>query len=301
MTKSNLISYKSKIAKKKQTLLGLLFILPAALVLIVFKYIPIVQCIFQSFFQYNITDLPGNFVGLDNYKTIFSSDLFFTYLKNSILLYVYGTIFGFFTPFIQALLLFQLKRSRGFFRYMYILPMGITSLAGLSIWKYVWEPSGGLANFITESLGIGTFKWLYDENLVKFCLRFPHILGGGMAVVMYLVTMNNVPNEQIEAAKIDGANGWQIMLRITIPGVKFMLKIQFLLSLVSSLLAFEDVYILTQGGPGYSSTTLILGAYIKSFREQNFGVAMAISVVTLILTLTITIFVYKWQSRGEVE
>ena len=283
----------------RKCMMGLLFLLPLLSILFVFQYVPIIQCITQSFFQYKVTDLPGRFVGLDNYIAVFSSDLFLTYLSNTIILYLFLILFSFFVPILQSLMLFQMTKTRGFFRYMYIFPTGITALAGLSIWKYIWEPEGGLANFITSHLGLGTHQWLYSEELVKFCLRFPGILGGGMIVVLYLVTMNNISNEQFEAAKIDGANGWQIIRYITFPGLKGMIYIQFLLSLTGSLLAFEDVYMMTQGGPGFSSTTLVLGAYTKAFKEENFGQAMAQSVVILIFTLLIAGFVNARKSKRE--
>lgn len=283
----------------KRCMLGLLFLLPMLTVLAVFQYYPIIECIIQSFFQYRVTDLPGQFVGFQNYVAVFSSELFLTYLSNTIILYLFLILFSFFVPIAQALMLFQLKRTRGFFRYMYIFPTGITALAGLSIWKYIWDPEVGLANFITSHLGLGTHQWLYSEELVKMCLRFPGILGGGMIVVLYLVTMNNISNDQFEAARIDGANGWQIIRYITLPGLKGMIYIQFLLSLTGSLLAFEDVYMMTQGGPGFSSTTLVMGAYIKAFKEQNFGQAMAMSVVILIFTLVITGFVNHWKNKAE--
>lgn len=285
--------------KHKRYLLGVLFLLPTFAAMLVFNYAPIVVCVFQSFFRYRLNDLPGTFVGVDNYVSVFTSDLFWTSFKNSVVLYVLNILFGFFVPILQALMLFQIKRGRGVFRYLYLFPAGITALAGLSVWKYIWEPDGGLANYVTEALGLGSFNWLYDEATVKFCLRFPAIMGGGMAVILYLVTMNNLSQEHFEAAKIDGASEWQCLRRITLPGIRYMIEIQFLLSLVGGLLAFEDVYILTQGGPGYSSFTLVLDIYTKAFKEQNFGVAMAMSVVVLVFTLVITSLVYYWQHRIE--
>lgn len=283
----------------KRCLLGLVFLIPILSVLAVFQYYPIIQCIKQSFFQYKVTDLPGTFVGIDNYKAVLSSNLFLTYFKNTIILYAFLLLFSFIVPIFQALMLFQLQKTRGLARYMYIFPTGITALAGLSIWKYIWDPDAGLANFITSHLGLGTYQWLYSEELVKFCLRFPGILGGGMIVVLYLVTMNNIAKEQFEAAKIDGANDWQIIRHITFPGLKGMIYLQFLMSLTNSLLAFEDVYMMTQGGPGFASSTLVMGAYTKAFKEQNFGQAMAQSVVILVFTLIITGFVNYFKTRKE--
>ncbi len=283
----------------KKCMTGILFLVPLLLTLAIFKYYPIVQCVKQSFFQYRITDLPGEFVGFDNYRTVFNSELFFVYFRNTVVLYLFNISFSFFVPILQALMLFQLNKTRGFFRYWYIFPTGITGLAGLSVWKYIWEPEGGLANYITSSLGLGTFDWLYAEETVKFCLRFPGILGGGMAVVLYLVAMNNTSKEHYEAARIDGASNWQCLRYITVPGIKGMIKIQLLLSLTGSLMAFEDVYVMTQGGPGFSSTTLVMGAWTKAFKEQNFGVAMAMSTIILIFTLVLTATVNYFQNRVE--
>lgn len=297
LKKSRLSWFKTQPGKR--CIWGIVFIIPIFTILTIFQYIPIVQCIFQSFFQYRITDLPGTFVGLDNFKSVFNSPLFYTYFKNTVVLYLYNMLFAFFVPILQALMLFQLVKTRGLFRYLYIFPTGITALAGLSVWKYVWEPEGGIANFITQALGLGKFQWLYDERTVKFCLRFPGILGGGMAVVLYLVTMGNISAENFEAAKIDGANSWQTLKYILLPGIKGMVEIQLLLSLTGSLLAFEDVYMMTQGGPGYASTTLVLGAYTKAFKEQNFGVAMAMAFVILVCTVTITSLVNYFINRKE--
>ena len=111
--------------------------------------------------------------------------------------------------------------------------------------------------------------------------------------------MNNIAQEQFEAAKIDGANGWQLIRYITLPGLEKMIYVQLLMSLTASLLAFEDVYMMTQGGPGFASTTLVLGAYTKAFKEQNFGQAMAQTVIILILTLMITGFVNFVKTRRE--
>ena len=283
----------------KRCLLGFVFLIPIFTLLTIFQYIPIGQSVFQSFFQYRITDLPGTFVGLENYKTVLNSDLFYTYFVNTVILFALVLLFSFFVPIFQGLALFQLKRTRGFFRYMYIFPTGITALAGMSVWKYIWEPNGGLANFITSSLGLGEYQWLYSESLVKFCLRFPGILGGGAGVVLYLITLSNVPDDQFEAARIDGANSWHMIRYFEFPALKGLLKIQLLMGLTGSLLAFGDVYVMTQGGPGYSSTTLVLGAYYKAFREQNFGVSMAMSTITMIVTLIITATVNYYIHRKE--
>lgn len=285
--------------KSKKWLIAFLFLLPALFCFIVFKYIPFFQTFYYSFFRYRLVDPPGVFVGLRNYTNTFQSELFWTELKNTVILYGYQILFGFFIPILQALAISELVRGKGLVRFAYLLPTALSSFAGLSVWKYIWEPDGGIANMITNALGLGTYQWYGDENLVKFCLRFPAILGGGGMVIIIYVAISNISGELYEAAKMDGAGAFRRIWHISLPGARYVIFISFLLGLTGSLLAFDDVYMLTQGGPGYSSFTVVLGIYTKAFREQNFGQAMAMSVILCIMTLIITSIVYYIQNRIE--
>ena len=297
LTKSHRKLLKPKAEKR---LIAFLFLLPAIICFILFVYYPFFNTIYNSFFRYNFVN-PSNsiFVGFNNYINTFKSQLFWLEIKNTLILFLFQILFGFWVPILQAIAISEMIRGKGFARLAYLLPTALSAFAGLSVWKYIWEPDGGLANMITKFLGLGAYQWYGDENLVKFCLRFPAILGGGGMVIIIFVAINNISSELYEAAKIDGANAFQRIRHITMPGIKYIVFLTFILGLTGSLLAFTDVYMITQGGPGYSSFTVVLGIYTKAFREQNFGMAMAMSVVLCLMTLIITAFTFYVQGRLE--
>ncbi len=285
--------------KTRRWIIAFLFLLPAVALFICFKYIPTFQTLFYSFFRYDLMDPPGRFVGFRNFINTFKSDMFWLSLQNTVILYLWGLVLGFFVPVFQAICISELTRGKTLARLAYLLPTGLSSLAGLSVWKYIWEPDGGLANQLMSVFGLGPYQWYGDENLVKFCLRFPTILGGGGMVIILYVAICNISDELYEAARMDGANAFQRIWHITLPGMRYTIFITFILGLTGSLLAFDDVYMVTQGGPGYASYTVVLGIYRKAFQEQNWGMAMAMAWILCVITFVITAFVFWVQSRTE--
>jgi multiple sugar transport system permease protein len=158
----------------------------------------------------------------------------------------------------------------------------------LLIWKWIWHPNLGLANALLGLLGLEPLMWLGDPNLVKLTLRLPYLLGGGMSVMIFLAAIQGVSPELYEAAEIDGAGAWTRMWRITLPAIWNMVTILFILTLTGALLAFNDVFVLTNGGPAQASATIVLGIYQVAFTQQMMGQAAAWAVIVLLLTLVAT-------------
>lgn len=284
----------------KRTGTAFLFLLPAILLFVYFKFYPMYETLYGSFFRYNIVNPDKSiYVGLKNYANALSSDLFWLSVKNAAILFLWGLVLGFWVPILQALCIHELIRGKGIARLCYLIPTALSGFAGLSVWKYMWEPDGGLANMFVGLFGLGPYQWYGSEALVKFCLRFPAILGGGGTVIIFLVAMENISAELYEAAKIDGANIFRRIWHITLPGARYTIFLIFLMGLTGSLLAFDDVYMLTQGGPGYSSFTVVFGIYTKAFRENNFGLAMAMSLILCLMILVITAIVYGIQGKMQ--
>lgn len=292
---------KQKINLSK-VLWDIVFIAPVTLFYLVFRYYTSFQSLLFSFFDYKVTDPFSNFVGLKNYEAIFMDSIFYKQLWNTVCLFLWGVVLGFWVPIVQALLIGGLsKRLSGIYRYLFLLPAAIPGVASMALWKYIWEPSGGLANVIVGLFGLGPYDWLVDKTLVKFCLRFPGIVGGGVNVLIYLVAIGNVPQEMYEAAKLDGASEFRQMISITLPNICSMIGIQFLLSLSTSLLAFDDVYVLTQGGPARASETLVMGIYNQVYTYNQYGKGMATSVVVLIITIVLSVIQTGIQRRIEAK
>ena len=266
---------RKKIIRKrriKSFLVATAFIGPAFVCFAFFKYYTSLQSLYYSFFNYQFNNPPGKFIWFDNYIALFKNPSFYNQLKNTAVLFIFGMAFGFWVPIVQALLLNELGKGKGVYRYLYLIPAGIPSIAMLAVMKYFWDPTGGLANVITDALGLGTHLWLLDEGLVKFSLRFFGIMGGGVGMLIYFVAINNISESLYEAARIDGASRTQSMFRITLPNMKNIISIQFLLALSGSLLAFDDIFVLTQGGPNRASESIVMGIYNNVYTNSAYGI-----------------------------
>ena len=301
---SEIVQQRKRLLRRKKVrsfFIALSFIGPAALFFLVFRYYTSLQSLFYSFFNYSYKNPPGKFIGLDNYIRLFhAGSSFYPQLWNTVVLFLFSLAFGFWVPIVQALLLNELTRGKAFFRYLYIVPAGIPTIAMLAVMKYVWDPTGGLANSIAGALGLGRdHGWLIDPDTVKLCLRIPGILGGGISMLIYLVAINNINEEIYQAGLIDGASRLRMMFSLTLPNMKNIIGVQFLLSLSSSLLAFDDIYVLTQGGPAGASETLVMGIYNSVYYQSAYGRGMAASVVVLILTLIFVSIQLKFSQRGK--
>ncbi len=243
----------------------------------------------MSLYRWDMASPPGEFIGLGNFSNALTSSHFYMLLGNTLQLFAYGVLLGFWVPIAQALVLNHLRTGYYTFRFLYVLPVAVPSIAFLMTWMYIWTPNSGLANAAMGALGLPPQTWLGDPKLVKLCLRAPGLLGGGMGILIYTAAIHNISPEVVEAAIMDGANAWKRTWYILLPLIMPIVRIMFVISLTRSLLAFDDVWILTQGGPGYASTTLVMGVYQRAFVQSQYGMGSAWAVLILVLTLLFTL------------
>ena len=297
----DVISKGKRQRKWRDFLIAAAFIFPGMLCIFIFKYVMSAQSLIYSFFDYDYVTPPGEFVGFDNYLAVLAKDsLFWPQLKNTLILWAYSLCFGFITPIVQALLLNEIKgKPRSLARYLYVLPAAVPGVAGLAVWRYIWNPDSGLANVIIGVFGAGPQTWLLDENLIKLTLSLPGLLGGGLNLLIYLIAIEGVNPELYEAAALDGATRFKMMLFITLPQIAYMISIQLLLSISGSLLAFDTPYIMTDGsgGPNSAATTVVFGNYTKAYTELQYGQAMATSIILLIFMLTMTLVKQGFEKK----
>jgi len=240
-------------------------------------------------YRWDVATPPGTYVGVQNFVLTIRSEVFRILLVNTFTLYAFGLLCGFWVPIIQSLLLSELRLGHYVYRFLYVLPVAVPGIASLMVWKYIWHPQAGLANAVMQGLGLPTQLWLSDPQLVKLTLRLPGLLGGGMGILIYLAAIQNISVETIEAAIMDGASAPQRAWYIVLPSILPIVGILFVLSLTGSLLTFDDVWIMTAGGPGYASTTLVMGVYQRAFVQNQFGIGSAWAVVILVMTLILTL------------
>lgn len=300
------LSRTRKMRKWKDFLIASAFILPGMLCVFIFKYVMSAQSLIYSFFDYNYKNPAQSvFVGFQNYAAVLAgSSWFWAQLENTLILWAFSLCFGFITPIIQALLLNEIKgKPRTIARYLYVLPAAVPGVAGLAVWRYIWDVDAGIANMIVGFFGIGPQKWLGSESLIKLTLSLPGLLGGGLNLLIYLIAIEGINPELYEAAALDGATRWKMMLFITLPQIAYMISIQLLLSISGSLLSFDTPYIMTdgKGGPGTppSAMTIVFGIYTKAYVELDYGQGMAMSMIVLALTLLMTLVKQTVEKKFE--
>ena len=198
--------------RKKVTPWCILFIPMACTVWL--KYYPILNAFFISLFKYDPINPPGRFIGFQNYISMFQTQFYWDSWKNTFIFLLLQLCMCFFIPLIQALLLNELTRLKKCLTTLYILPALIPTSVNVIIWKWIWHPDYGVANQIVKFFGGQPQAWLSDPNLVKFCIIFPGVLGGGLTVLLYLSAIQGVSTDIMESAALDGCTGFKRIIHI---------------------------------------------------------------------------------------
>jgi len=268
--------------------------------LFIFKILPIFANVYYSLRDIEV-QTSGVFVGLKNYRTLIRDPLFYKVLKNTFtyLLYVgpVNIIFG----FLLAMLLNQKLKGTTFSRAVIFLPyILMTTLVGITF-RWLLDGNNGLLNYYLSFLGIAPIYWLTQSSTSMLGIAIASIWWTiGYNTVIYLAALQGVPREYIEAASIDGANGIQRLFRIIIPCVKNTTFFVVLTTVINSMQVFGQVYVMTSGGPNYSTVTFVQYLYIKAFREFKLGYAASIGVVLFFIILIMSAIIFFLFSDHDV-
>ncbi len=280
--------------------IAFLFTLPAFIAFILFKYYPMTQAFYMSFFDYKVAHPPGIFVGLSNYIHAFKDPLNAKVWSNNVILFLWTLALGFWVPLVQAILLDEVRRLKTFYRVAYLLPSIIPAVASAVIWKWIYNPDWGLLNNIFERIGLPPQGWLNAPSQVKFSLMLPLILGGGLQIFIYLSALQGVPLHLYESADLDGASIWAKMRYITIPSIMPIIGLQFILALTTAFQIFDQIYIMTLGGPADASRVVVLNIYYYAFERIQMGYASAMSVLLFLVTFVLVAIQLR-LTRGEAQ
>lgn len=265
-----------------------LMMLPASLLFILFIPIPTAALIYGSLCNWDVFN-PMQFVGLKNYIFLFTQDMFFwTALKNNVIWLFGGLALQILPAFFLALLLSRPIRGQKFFRNIAFLPVALSGTAVSLIWYFVYHGEIGIVNQIVRLFGYHDFSkaWLMDQNLALFCVLVAVAWQWtGYYMVMMLSGIAQIPEEVIESARLDGANGLQIVRHIIIPYLQPIFKVTVLLATISSFKGFDLMYVMTKGGPNHATDLLALQMYEKSFASGMYGYGSALGVVIMVLCI----------------
>ncbi len=276
---------------------------PAILVYATFAIWPIIEVIFLSFQSWDGLSADRAWIGVENYRRIFTEDpVFWAAFRNTVIWTVMSVIFP---PVLGLLLALGLNENlfgRVPLRAIYYLPVIVAPIAVATMWRWMYDPFFGLFNQILTSWGMtGLIQdWLGDRKVALYSMfvayTWQHV---GFSMVLFLAGLQNVDRSLVEAARIDGCNRWQGFVHVTLPALMTTITIVLVLSTISSLKAFDIVYGMTGGGPAQSTQMLALWAFTQSMQIFNFGRGSAISVILLLITLAVIIPYLRWSQRRE--
>ncbi|MGP0577903.1 carbohydrate ABC transporter permease [Paenibacillus peoriae] len=277
------------------------FMTPGLLLLAVFVFWPIIYSIPLALTDYSVIS-DTHFVGLDNFEAAFKDRNFLISIWNS-LLYVL------IVPFLQifSILMAVLVNSRipgiKIFRTTYYIPVVTSMVAVALIWSWLLGKNS-IVNYLLMQVGLISkdIPWLSDSNLALYVLMFITMWKGlGYYMMLYLAGLQNIPQDLYEAARVDGASRWRLIVHITLPLLRPYVLFCTLISLMSAIRVFDEVYVLTKGGPGTATLTSSLYIFQKGMEQFNFGYASALGLIVGAMIAVLSIIVFRFNRKGGVN
>ena len=294
--------------QKKAQPLPILFIcisvLPAVILTLMFTIWPTAQALYLSFTNATSLGLNNKFVGLDNYIYMFHDKSFIQALINTAKLMAVVPVITIFCSLVLAFVLNQCKlKEMVLYRTLFYFP-NIVSLTVVGIiWSFVFHPNVGIVNKILGAVGLESLQrsWLGDSKTSLWCIAFTLLWqAAGYYMVMHIAAMDGISPEIYESATLDGASAWRKLISITMPLMKDIIGITFVLALSGTInLSFVLSQVMTGGGPNGASSVLLQYMYTQGFVNGNFGYAMAITVFTLAISVALSMLSRKLTDASE--
>lgn len=294
--------------QKKAQPLPILFIcisvLPAVILTLMFTIWPTAQALYLSFTNATSLGLNNKFVGLDNYIYMFHDKSFIQALTNTAKLMAVVPVITIFCSLVLAFVLNQCKlKEMVLYRTLFYFP-NIVSLTVVGIiWSFVFHPNVGIVNKILGAVGLESLQrsWLGDSKTALWCIAFTLLWqAAGYYMVMHIAAMDGISPEIYESATLDGASAWRKLISITMPLMKDIIGITFVLALSGTInLSFVLSQVMTGGGPNGASSVLLQYMYTQGFVNGNFGYAMAITVFTLAISVALSMLSRKLTDASE--
>lgn len=281
---------------KRQRVLGLAYLAPYIIGLLIFTAIPFVASLYLAFTKYDLMSAP-RWVGLDNFDKLFSRDRTFWKSLNVTLIYVFATVplKLAFALFIAAILNYKL-RFIGFFRTAFYVPSILGgSIAIAVLWRYIFATEG-LANMALAMVGLSPVDWFGDPGNALFTITLLRCWQFGSAMVIFLAALQGIDRSLYEAAAIDGASRVRVFFSITLPLLTPVIFFNLIMQMVQAFQEFNGPYIITQGGPLKATYFLPLYIYDEAFKKFNMGYASAIAWVLFVIIMVLTLVAF-WSSK----
>lgn len=267
----------------------LLFVVPALIPLVVFWIYPIIRSLFISFTNWDYMSPTYDFVFLDNFIALFKDVRFYDALLNT-LIFTLGTLIPTLVGgLLLALLLQKHFRGSGIYKFILFSPWITPTVAISIVWVWIFDPDTGIANAVLNFFHMPGLKWIESSDTALLAVIIVTVWKSlGYAMIFYLSALEKVPSELYEACGLDGARKWQRFRDITIPSISPTTFFLMIITMVNSLQAYDQIQILTQGGPSGSTRTLLYMYYQLGFEEFDMGQATAVAMVMIVITVLLS-------------
>lgn len=280
-----------------------LFILPAFLIFFILFLLPSFMGFYYSLTNWNAMSENIKFIGLDNFKEIFSDSSNILVLKNTLLYAVFSTLLKVGFGLLLALLLNEGIKTKNALRTIYFMPIIISNLIVGLMFQQVFHPTHGILNIFLEKIGLGilTQAWIENAQIVIWsCVAVEVWKAAGFCMVIFLAGLQMVPKEMYEACDIDGGGSFVKFFKITVPFIIPSIAINTMLSIISGIKVFDTIFALTNGGPGRASEVVNISVF-NQFSMGNYGYGTAYGVIMFVFLAVLSVGIIKVFTHAEVD
>lgn len=283
--------------------LVLLFVGPSLALYLAFMIVPLLGTARLSLHSWDGFSPTQDFVGLDNFARLIGDRRFHTALTHVLIWAVVGTAGPILIAIPLSIVLWSGSRFRTFFRTVYFLPIVLPVVVVGIVWGWIYHPLYGVLNSSLENVGLGAWAkgWLGDPSTALFAVILAAVWATfGFVVMLLLAGLQSINLELVDAARVDGANGWQRTRHVLLPGISPVLTFVLVITLIGAFSVFDIVYVMTRAGPGTASEMLATYAYSTAFRHNDVGYGATIALVIAAISLAAAILVLRVRERADV-
>ncbi|MFF4273698.1 carbohydrate ABC transporter permease [Streptomyces sp. NPDC001536] len=280
-------------------LLATLFLAPTIVGIVVFTVVPIVGSVILSLFHWNVIDDPS-FAGAANYREVFGDSTVLVSFRNTLVFMVFAVALQLLIALVLALAVNGRMPVwlRSVFRSAFFFPLVLSAASISVVMKYLFNQDFGVVNWLLGTVGIAPVPWLTSENAAMATVVLVYVWQQfGFSFLLFVGGLNNIPREIHEASSLDGATGLRKHLSITLPLLSPTLLVASVVGITNALQVFEQPYVLTNGGPGDSTRTVVMVIYESAFEQLRFGEASAVGVLLFVLIMAVTALQFRLSRR----
>ncbi|MGO4369968.1 carbohydrate ABC transporter permease [Paenibacillus sp. MCAF20] len=294
----------NKKKKKKWQIYAVLFILPSFLLYTLFVIVPTISSMYLSLTSWDGVSSDIRFIGLSNFVEIWNSERVHNALKNTLLMAVVLVLLENIVAMALAIFVDQVRWFRNLFRSVFYFPVLLSGIVMGFVWTIILNYNFGVLNQLLDVVGLGELKadWLGNPDYALISIILSTVWkSAGYYMIIYLAGLQSIPQDLSEAASIDGANRWQQFRHITFPLLAGAMTVCIVLSMISALKIFDQIAVMTDGGPGFETETLTYIIYKVGFGELRQGFGTALAQVLFVLIMIVTVIQVKFLRKREVQ